>query len=252
MPAEYDANLKALRTISTVNPEPSLTEILLVKILKSGFRFSGCPGYTVVLSCVNLFSGIASHIMQKFFVFSFFIVWLALCGVMSLGVITYGASSELYLVWALLFCLPFLLRPLAWAERQFRPEMTLICYRRRRAWVHLAPWQPTTDLTSERVHHFWQSVNTSTRLALEKNHTVIISSHLLTCIRARRVLSRIQKSGLSVKRRTYRIPFTPGMRALMQLEILFRQWRWRTDFRTDWPVLVIRRKSTKPKSNFGC
>ncbi len=105
------------------------------------------------------------------------------------------------------------------------------------------PWQPTTDLTPERVNHFWQSVNASTCLALEKHHTVIISSHLLTGNRARRLLACIEENGLTVQQRTYRIPFTPAMRALMQLEILFRQWRWRTDFRTYWPVLILRSKT---------
>ncbi|WP_414057518.1 hypothetical protein [Pantoea dispersa] len=185
--------------------------------------------------------------MQQFFVLFFFMIWLALCGTMSLSFTLQGTSTGLYLVWVLLFCLPFLLRPLAWAERQLRPAMTLIRRRRSRAWVHLAPWQPTTDLTPERVHQFWQSVKASTRQALEKHHIVIISSHLLTDIRAHRVLACIAEGGLIVQHRTYRIPFTPAMKALMQLEILFRQWRWRTDFRSDWPVLVLRRKSCGPE-----
>lgn len=185
--------------------------------------------------------------MQQFFVFFFFMIWLALCGTMSLSFTLPGTSTGFYLVWVLLFCLPFLLRPLAWAERQLRPAMTLIRHRRSRAWVHLAPWQPTTDLTRERVQHFRQSVNASTRLALEKHQTVIISSHLLTGNRARQVLACIEENGLTVQKRSYRIPFTPAMKALMQLEILLRQWRWRKDFRTEWPVLVIRRKFCKPK-----
>jgi hypothetical protein len=181
--------------------------------------------------------------MQQSFVFSFFMLWMTLSGAMSLSFTPDGTRTGFYLVWALLFILPFFLRPLAWAERQFRPAMTLILYRRKRAWVHLAPWQPTTDLTPARVCLFWQSVNASTCQALEKHRTVIISSHLLTGFRARRVLACIDESGLTVHSRTYRIPFTPAKRALMQLEILFRQWRWRTDFRRDWPVLVLRRKS---------
>lgn len=165
---------------------------------------------------------------------------------MSLSYTLQGTFTRFYLVWVLLLCLPFLLRPLAWAERQFRPAMTLIRHRRRRAWVHLAPWQPTTNLTPERVHQFWQSVSVSTCLALEKHHTVIISSHLLTGNRARRLLACIEENGLTVQQRTYRIPFTATMRALMQLEILFRQWRWCTDFRTYWPVLILRSKTFLP------
>ncbi|MBP2195125.1 hypothetical protein [Pantoea cypripedii] len=180
--------------------------------------------------------------MQQSFVFSFFMLWMTLSGAMSLTFTLDGTRTGFYLVWALLFILPFFLRPLAWAERQFRPAMTLILYRRKRAWVHLAPWQPTTDLTTERVHQFWKSVNASTRQALEKHRTVIISSHLLTDIRARRLLASIEENGLTIQSRTYRIRFTHAKRALMQLEILFRQWRWRTNFRRNWPVLVIQRK----------
>lgn len=185
--------------------------------------------------------------MQQAFVFSVLLLWIALSGAMSLSFTAGSPHITFYPVWALLFCLPFLLRPFARAERQFRPAMTLISHRRRRAWVHLAPWQPTTDLTPERVHQFWQSVNASTRQALEKHRTVIISSHLLTGIRARRVLLCIAESGITVHSRTYCTHFTPAKRALMQLEILFRQWRWRTDFRSDWPVLVLRRKSHEPE-----
>ncbi|HDZ2453943.1 TPA: hypothetical protein RSR67_002760 [Klebsiella pneumoniae] len=185
--------------------------------------------------------------MQQAFVFSVLLLWMGLSGAMSLSFTAGSTHIRFYLIWALLFCLPFLLRPFARAERQFRPAMTLVSHRRRRAWVHLAPWQPTTDLTSERVHQFWQSVNSSTRQALEKHRTVIISSHLLTGIRARRVLVCIAESGIAVHSRTYRTPFTPAKRALMQLEILFRQWRWRTDFRSDWSVLVLRSKSPEPE-----
>jgi len=113
--------------------------------------------------------------------------------------------------------------------------------------VHLAPWQPTTDLTPARVCLFWQSVNASTCQALETHRTVIISSHLLTGIRARRLLAHTTEYGLTVRSRIYQIPFTPWKRALMQLEILFRQWRWRSVFRTTWPVLVLRRKSSGPE-----
>lgn len=185
--------------------------------------------------------------MQQSFVFSVLFLWLGLSGAMSLDFTAVITSTEFYIVWALLFCLPFLLRPLARAERQFRPAMTLISHRRNRAWVHLAPWQPTTNLTPECVCRFWQSVNASTCQALKKHRTVVISSHLLTVIRARRLLAYIEESGLTVHSRTYRIPFTPAKRALMQLEILFRQWRWRTNFRRDWPVLVIQRKYYEPE-----
>nr|WP_310615766.1 hypothetical protein [Pantoea cypripedii] len=185
--------------------------------------------------------------MQQTYVFYLLLLWLGLSGTMSLGFTTGSTCTGFYLVWALLFCLPFLLRPLAGAERHLRPAMTVISHRRNRAWVHLAPWQPTTNLTPARVCRFWQSVNASTCQALEKHRTVVISSHLLTAIRTRRLLAYIEENGLTVHSRTYCIPFTPAKRSLMQLEILFRQWRWRTNFRRDWPVLVIQRKYSEPE-----
>jgi hypothetical protein len=72
------------------------------------------------------------------------------------------------------------------------------------------PWQPTTDLTPSRVCLFWQNVNASTCQALETHRTVIISSHLLTGIRARRLLAHTTEYGLTVRSRIYQIPFTPG------------------------------------------
>lgn len=59
MPAENDATLKAPLIIATGNPEPPLTEILLVKIFRSGFRFSGCRGDSGVLSCMPLFTPVS-------------------------------------------------------------------------------------------------------------------------------------------------------------------------------------------------
>lgn len=183
--------------------------------------------------------------MQQACVFSFFLIWLGLSAALGLE-ITGSVCSGFYLVWVLLSGLPFLLRPLAWAERRFRPEMTLISQHGKRAWIHLAPWQPSTGLTPPRVCLFWQSVNASTCQALETYRTVIISSHLLTSKRALRVLAHTREYGLTVRSRIYQIPFTPWKKALMQLEILFRQWRWRSVFRTTWPVLVLRRKSSGP------
>ncbi|MBK0123569.1 hypothetical protein IAE30_07405 [Pantoea sp. S61] len=182
--------------------------------------------------------------MQQMIVFITLTSWLVLSSLMSSS-FTGGSRHGVFVtVWALLACIPFMLKPLARAERQFRPALTLISHRRTRGWVHLAPWQPTTNLTPEKVGQFWNSVNTSACQALQTHQTVIISSHLLTGIRARRVMAHLEKCGFDVRSRTYSIPFTPASKALMQLEILFRQWRWRTEFRSVWPVLVLKRKSS--------
>lgn len=181
--------------------------------------------------------------MQQLIVVAFLLFWLALSGAVSHLYTAQTPGGWLYLTWWLLiFTLPFLLRPAGRAERWFRPELTLISHCRKRARVHLAPCQPTAGLTPERVSAFWCSVNTSTCRALTENRTVIIASHLLTARRARRLLAHLEEHGFHVRYRVFSVPFTPALRAVMQLEILFRQWRWLRPSRTDWPVMVIRER----------
>lgn len=182
--------------------------------------------------------------MQQMIVLITLISWLILSNQLSSSFTSGCSHGVFFTVWVLTACIPFLLNPLASAERKFRPALTLISHRRARGWVHLAPWQPTTNLTQKKVDQFWNSVNTSARQALMTHKTVIISSHLLTGVRARRVMVHLEKSGLDVRCRVFSIPFTPAKKAVMQLEILFRQWRWRSNFRDDWPVLVLQRKSS--------
>lgn len=181
--------------------------------------------------------------MYQLIVFIILIIWLAISGIVSLCYTASAYSSWLFLSWPFIFSLPFYLRLLGCIERRFRPTLTLICHRRHRAWVHLAPWQPTVGLTADQVSLFWESVSTSTLQALENNRVVIISSHLLTPYRARRLIALIEERTSAFQYRAFNAPFTPAARALMQCEILFRQWRWRQLTHTDWPVLVIRNKS---------
>jgi hypothetical protein len=135
-----------------------------------------------------------------------------------------------YLVWVLLSgLLPA--APARMGRASFQAEDDADKPARKAGMGSPGPWQPTTDLTS-RVCLFWQNVNASTCQALETHRTVIISSHLLTGIRAAgywptpRNMDSLSAAVLSDS-------FYSLERALMQLEILFRQWRWRTDFRRD-------------------
>lgn len=181
--------------------------------------------------------------MQQIIIFTILLLWLIVSGVASRSISADYSCICFILIWGIQFGLPFLLRPLAWAERQSKPAFTLIVRRRRHIWVHLAPWQPTTDLKSEQVKQFWHSVNSSIIQALNQHRSVVISSHLLTSGRAQRIISHAEKSGFTFRIRTYRMPFTPQKRAVMQLEILFRQWRWRSEFRAEWQVMIIRKTS---------
>ncbi|MBQ0955611.1 hypothetical protein [Serratia symbiotica] len=182
--------------------------------------------------------------MQQCIVVAALFFWFALSGLVSHVYTAQATRGGLFIVWPLMFSLPFQLRVLGRAERLFRPSLTLISRRRRRAWVHLAPWQPTTNLTPEQIHAFWCSVNASTYRALADNHTVIVSSHLLTGSRVRRLLAHLTENACPVRHRVFNVPFSPAARAVMQLEILFRQWRWRSPARTQWPVMVIRNHSS--------
>lgn len=185
--------------------------------------------------------------MQQRIVFFVLFSWLTLCGAASLT-LTNGDDVQFWLAWTLMSALPFLLRPLGVAERLLRPGLTLVSCRRGRACVHLAPWHPTVGLKAFRVNAFWQAVCVSTCVALRHNDTVIVSSHLLTTSRVRRLQGGLTDCGQPFRCRVFSVPFTPSARAVMQLEILFRQWRWRSAFRNAWPVMVIRRKSFSRKT----
>ncbi|MFP1767901.1 hypothetical protein ACLEDP_00650 [Lonsdalea quercina] len=181
--------------------------------------------------------------MQQVFVFTLLIIWLMSPGILSLCYILNADSLWLFLMWPLIFSLPFSLRLAAGIERQFRPALTVLRHRRHRTWVHLAPWQPTVGLTPAQVSLFWESVTDSTCRALENNRSVIVSSHLLTPFRARRLIALIEERALPIRYRAFNADFTPMAKAVMQCEILCRQWRWRRLTHTDWPVLVIRHQS---------
>ncbi|UWS28906.1 hypothetical protein [Erwinia pyrifoliae] len=180
--------------------------------------------------------------MQQAIIVAFFIIWLGISA--GVSILYTSGTGWLLLVWPLILSMPFLLRPLGWLERQFRPNLSLISRRKGRAYVHLSPWQPTVRLSAQQIRAFWSSVNRSTCEALQKNRTVIVSSHLLTTNRATRLKAHLAESGRHFRCRAFSVPFTPAARAVMQLEILFRQWRWRSPARKVWPVMVIRKKSS--------
>lgn len=184
--------------------------------------------------------------MRQTVVIAVLISWAALTGCVCRSIAPGHSPESVLLVWVLMMVSPFLLRPLAWAERRLRPQLTVVVRRRQRSWIHLAPWQRTVGLTPEEVTAFWSSLLASAEPELRKGRTTIISSHLLSGCRARRLLSHLRDNGLSIHSRQFSVPFTPRARAVMQLEILFRQWRWRIPARTRWPVMVLTLKSSAP------
>jgi galactose-1-phosphate uridylyltransferase len=71
---------------------------------------------------------------------------------------------------------------------------------------------------------------------------VVIASHLLTNHRAQRIIATLPSGEYQF--RLTSVPFKPSARAILQLEVLFTQWRWIDVKRAKWPVLVIRIKSS--------
>lgn len=182
--------------------------------------------------------------MQNVFFSAIISVWLLLSGIISL-VITGGTRMDGLLLIGLLIALtPFLLRPLNRLQRCFNSSACILRRHKHRTFVHLSPFQPTVGLSPARVCWFWQGVNQATVTALKSQQgSVVISSHLLTASRVRRI-----RAGLPPRHyhsHVISVPFKPLPRAVMQLEILFAQWRWRMPLRTIWPVLVIRKKSLR-------
>ncbi|REC91455.1 pili assembly chaperone [Pantoea ananatis] len=182
--------------------------------------------------------------MQQRLVALYLLLWLALSGSISL-VISSGCDA-FFFVWLLTALSPFLLRPLDWLTRQLLRKPCMLS-RRKRITVHLSSWQPTVGLTPERVRWFWSGVFEFAEEALAEGKTVVVASHLLTPARAARLRACLEARGWSYRSRLTSVPFRDSARALMQLEILFRQWRWRCPSRTRWPVMLLRKSSEAGK-----
>lgn len=175
---------------------------------------------------------------------------VVVCGIiLSWGLVSYGLSvlitgyqDGMVYVWGLILVSPFSLRAANWMQRRLVNRPCILSHHKRksRTFVHLSPDQPTVSITSERVVWFWEGVLDSMTEALRRNeNTVVIASHLLTPKRIKRIRKHLQPG--FYRTHVLHVPFTPGARAVMQLEILLSQWRWRVPSRTVWPVLVIRK-----------
>ena len=182
--------------------------------------------------------------MQQILFTLYLCLWLVMASALSLTLTPAGDSSGL--LWTFIALSPFLLRPAAWLQRQFSPAPCVLS-RKKRTTVHLSAWQPTVGLTPERVSWFWSGVFESTEAALAEGKTVVVASHLLTPARAARLRTYLKVRGWSYRSRLTSVPFRDSARALMQLEILFRQWHWRCPSRTRWPVMLLKKTSEPEK-----
>lgn len=182
--------------------------------------------------------------MQQTLVATVLIIWLTITGIMSKVSTDRADTGWFILLWLILFFIPFLMRPLGWLQRQFSKHPYLLSHRKGRIFIHISPWQPTIGLPRERVSWFWAGLFEATNRGLQKNSTVIVASHLLTSCRAQRLRFHLSENLYQSRSRIICVPFTAEARAVMQLEILFRQWQWRRPSRTIWRVLVIRSKTS--------
>lgn len=182
--------------------------------------------------------------MQQRLIILILVLWLALT--LAFSLLTPAGPGDVLTLWMLTAASPFLLRPLDWLMRQLWRRPCLLS-RKKRITVHLSPWQPTVGLTPERVSWFWSGVYEAAESALQEGKSVVIASHLLTPVRAARLRAYLTAQGWSYRSRLTRVPFRDAARALMQLEILFRQWRWRCPSRSEWPVMLLRKSSDAEK-----
>ncbi|MGC0788749.1 pili assembly chaperone [Pantoea agglomerans] len=181
--------------------------------------------------------------MQQRLVILTLFLWLALT--LAFSLLTPAGPCSALTLWMLTAASPFMLRPLDWLTRQLLRKPCMLSSRKRIT-VHLSPWQPTVGLTPERVSWFWSGVYEAAESALQEGKTIVIASHLLTPVRAARLRAYLTAQGWSYRSRLTSVPFRDAARALMQLEILFRQWRWRCPLRSEWPVMLLR-KSSEPE-----
>ncbi len=180
---------------------------------------------------------------------------VVICGIiLCWGLVSYGISAlitgyqdGMVYIWGLVLLSPFSLRAVNLVQRRLINRPCILSHHKHksRTFVHLHPGQPTVSISSRRVVWFWNGVLDSVAEALRDNeNTVVIASHLLTSCRIKRIRRHL-RSGC-YRSHVVHVPFTPAARAVMQLEILLAQWRWRVPSRTIWPVLVIR-KSFNPE-----
>lgn len=176
------------------------------------------------------------------------------CGIiLCWSLVSYGLSTlitgyreGIIIIWLLILVSPFYLRAVHQLQRRLinRPCILNHHKHKSRMFLHLHPGQPTVGISSERVVWFWNGMLESVAKALRENDkNLVIASHLLTSCRIKRIRESLQPG--FYRSHVIYVPFTPAARAVMQLEILLAQWRWRVPSRTVWPVLVIQ-KSFNP------
>jgi hypothetical protein len=182
--------------------------------------------------------------MQRLTLISIVLTWISFCAILSFIITGPGHLTGTGIIGFILACTPFLLKVINSARARLNNNACIQSPHKNghRVFIHLSPWQTTVRLPQERVSWFWDGLFEALGSALRTSKgSVVIASHLLTNQRARRILAALPPGKYQFRMTS--VPFKPCARAILQLEVLFTQWRWIDVNRARWPVLVIRKKS---------
>lgn len=184
--------------------------------------------------------------MQRLTLTSIALTWIVFCGILSFIITGPGNVTGTGIIWVILACTPCLLKGINSVHSRLNNNACIQSHHKNshRIFIHLSPWQATVRLPQERINWFWDGLFEALGSALRASKgSVVIASHLLTNHRAQRIIAALPPG--QYRFRLTSVPFKPTARAILQLEVLFKQWRWIDVNRTKWPVLVIRKKSLK-------
>lgn len=182
--------------------------------------------------------------MQRQLLLLIVFTWFILCAALSLLITGPGHMAGTACIWIVLVNIPFLLKGINWLHCCLNTRACIVRRHKggRRLLIHLSPCQATVKLPAERVTWFWDGLfETLGDALLATEGTVVISSHLLTRHRVKRILATLPPERFHC--RLVDVPFTPFARAVLQLEVLLTQWHRVNVSRVRWPVLIIRKKS---------
>ncbi|CAM7560690.1 pili assembly chaperone [Phytobacter diazotrophicus] len=183
--------------------------------------------------------------MQRLTFISIAMAWICFCAILSFIITGPDHMTGTGIIGFTLACTPFLLKVINSVRTRLDNSACIQNHHKngKRIFIHLSPWQATVRLPPERVSWFWDGLFETLGNALRSSKgSVVIASHLLTNHRAQRIIATLPSGEYQF--RLTSVPFKPSARAILQLEVLFTQWRWIDVKRAKWPVLVIRIKSS--------
>lgn len=169
--------------------------------------------------------------------------WGLICLALVAFITQRGIAPDSLVLFIPIFCTPVLFRPLAKVMLFFRPAPFVLMKKRYRVWMHLNPWLCVGQPTLSDINTYWQALTgtLSTGLASPRD-TLILSSHLLSCRRIKRLVQRFPAG--RYRHRTLSRPVSRAERTGLQIDTLLKEWRWYSPSGRC-GVLVIRKKDKR-------